>query len=189
MSSNLSLAKSIRTCNVHSGNANRIQSDRFLNSGQMACVLWNGYNNKGQPIHPDSAYTKQAGCNSSLDRIAVENYLRPQYSSYVGTTASAIEGASYPNAEKLNHPYNNQMASEQLKGRGKMVREYLKNVPQYGGPVASGTPFQKVACKSCKHNPIYRNVQAQAQRADLMRKVNIRNKLGATSRKKAISGM
>ena len=189
MSSNLSLAKSIRTCNVHSGNANRIQSDRFLNSGQMACVLWNGYNNKGQPIHPDSHYTKQAGCNSSLDRIAVENYLRPQYSSYIGTSASAIEGDSFPTAEKLNYPYNNQMANEQIKGHGKMIREYLTNVPQYGGAVAAGTPFRKLACKNCKHNPIYRDVQAQAQRHDLMRKVNIRNRVAGTTTKEGYSMM
>jgi hypothetical protein len=39
-----------------------------------------------------SFYTKRAGCNSSLDRITVENFLRPKYTNYVTTNAAGIAG-------------------------------------------------------------------------------------------------
>ena len=77
--SNLSLQKSIRTCKVETGWANRIESDRFLNPNVMVCPLWNGMNLKGQAVCPDSFVTKSRGCNSAKDRVVVENDLRPDY--------------------------------------------------------------------------------------------------------------
>lgn len=48
----ISLEKSVRTCSVNTGEANRIQSDRFFNPQNMVCIPWNGLNNKGQEVSP-----------------------------------------------------------------------------------------------------------------------------------------
>jgi hypothetical protein len=97
MSYSLSLEKSIRTCDVNVGEANRIQSDRFFNPQNMVCIPWNGYNNKGQVVSPDSWYTKTPGCDSAEDRVLVENMQRPQYMSYVTLGAQGIAGDFYGN--------------------------------------------------------------------------------------------
>lgn len=93
----MSLEKSVRTCDVNVGEANRIQSDRFLNPNNMVCIPWNGLNNKGQEVCPDSFYTKTPGCDSAEDRVSVENSLRPSYMSYVTLGAQGIDGSIYGN--------------------------------------------------------------------------------------------
>ncbi len=103
MSGALSLEKSVRTCQVNVGEANRIQSDRFENPMNMVCIPWNGLNNKGQVVSPDSFYTKTPGCNSAEDRVMVENAQRPNYMSYVTLGAQGIKGNIYGNMEaKVN---------------------------------------------------------------------------------------
>jgi hypothetical protein len=91
----MSLEKSVRTCSVNVGEANRIQSDRFFNPNTMVCVPWNGLNNKGQEVCPDSFWTKTPGCNSAEDRVVVENALRPKYIDYVTLGAQGIQGDIY----------------------------------------------------------------------------------------------
>ena len=98
--SSLSLDASIRTCKVETGEAARIESDRFLNPNNMVCVPWNGYNLTGQQVSPDSFYTKTAGCNSALDRVSVENDLRPDYAAYVNLNVSGIQGDIYGNTRQ-----------------------------------------------------------------------------------------
>lgn len=89
----LSLNASLRTCKVEQGYASRIQSDRFENPGLMVCPVWSGYDSANRPVAYDSFYTKSAGCNSPLDRVAVENDLRPHYMEYINLDA---EGFRYP---------------------------------------------------------------------------------------------
>lgn len=89
----LSLNGSLRTCKVEQGYAPRIQSDRFENPGLMTCPVWSGFDLANRPVAYDSFYTKSAGCNSPLDRVAVENDLRPQYMEYINLDA---EGFRYP---------------------------------------------------------------------------------------------
>lgn len=93
----ISLEKSVRTCDVNVGEASRIQSDRFFNPRNMVCIPWNGINNKGQTVCPDSFYTKTAGCDSAEDRVMVENALRPKYINYVTLGAQGIGGHIYGN--------------------------------------------------------------------------------------------
>ena len=93
--SNLSLDASIRTCKVETGEANRIESDRFLNPNNMVCIPWNGYNLKGQNVCADSFYTKTPGCNSALDRVSVESHLRPDYAAYINLNMAGIQGDIY----------------------------------------------------------------------------------------------
>lgn len=91
----ISLLGSINVCKVNTGWANKIQSDRFENPSNLLCPLWNGQDNFGRFVHPDSYYTKNAGCNSADDRIAVENFLRPQYMEYVALDAAGFQAPLY----------------------------------------------------------------------------------------------
>lgn len=95
----ISLEKSVRTCDVNVGEANRIQSDRFFNPQNMVCIPWNGLNNKGQEVSPDSFYTKTPGCDSAEDRVMVENAQRPKYMNYVTLGAQGISGHIYGNMD------------------------------------------------------------------------------------------
>lgn len=88
--SQLSLTGSLRTCKVDQGWASRIQSDRFENPELLVCPVWSGYDNANRPVCVDSYYTKSPGCNSPLDRIDVENYLRPQYMEYINLDAEGF---------------------------------------------------------------------------------------------------
>jgi hypothetical protein len=95
--SSLSLDASIRTCKVEAGEASRIESDRFLNPNNMICIPWSGQNNKGQTVCADSYYTKRRGCNSALDRVGVENHLRPDYATYINLNVAGLKGDIYGN--------------------------------------------------------------------------------------------
>lgn len=88
--SQISLTGSLRTCKVDQGWAPRIQSDRFENPELLVCPVWSGYDNANRPVCVDSFYTKSPGCNSPLDRVDVENYLRPQYMEYINLDAEGF---------------------------------------------------------------------------------------------------
>lgn len=99
----ISLDSSIRTCKVDTGEATRIQSDRFMNPNLMVCPPWSGYDLTGRSVCADSFYTKKAGCNSPGDRISVENFLRPGYSSYINRNMSGLDGDIYGNGNVNSH--------------------------------------------------------------------------------------
>ena len=46
----------------------------------------------GRPVCADSFYTKRSGCNSAMDRVVVENNLRPQYFDYINLSDEGIRG-------------------------------------------------------------------------------------------------
>jgi hypothetical protein len=91
----ISIDGSIRTCKVDVAQAERIESDRFLNPTNMLCPMWGGQNLKGQYVDPDSFRTKTAGCHSAQDRVVVENNLRPDYSAYLNLDTAGIQGDIY----------------------------------------------------------------------------------------------
>lgn len=91
----LSLNKSVRTCKVDTGYANKIQSARFQETDLMVCPNWQGIDTPGRFVHPDSFMTKTAGCNLPMDRVAVENYLRPTYMTYINLDASGFKADLY----------------------------------------------------------------------------------------------
>jgi len=95
MAGYVSLESSIRTCKIDPAYASKVQSDRFLNPGNMVCPIWNVYDSAGRPVCADSFDTKTAGCNSAEDRVFVENYQRPQYVEYVNLSAGGIDGEFY----------------------------------------------------------------------------------------------
>jgi hypothetical protein len=91
----LSLLKSVRSCSVDTGYANKLQSDRFLNSCQVICPVWNGMDQYGRVASPDSYMIETAGCRSALDRVDVENYQRPQYFELVNLDGFGVQGNIY----------------------------------------------------------------------------------------------
>lgn len=91
----ISLNKSVRTCKVDTGYADRIQSARFQETDLMVCPNWQGVDTPGRWVHPDSFYTKTAGCNLPMDRVAVENFLRPTYMTYINLDASGFKSDLY----------------------------------------------------------------------------------------------
>jgi hypothetical protein len=88
----ISLQGAILSCKVDTAWASRHESDRFLNPNEMVCPVWNGLNTKGQRVCENSFYTKREGCNSAMDRVSVENELRPSYSQYITLDAAGLRG-------------------------------------------------------------------------------------------------
>jgi hypothetical protein len=68
----------------------------------MVCVPWNGLNNKGQEVSPDSFWTKTPGCDSAEDRVLVENAQRPKYFNYVTLGAQGVNGDFYGRSDNDN---------------------------------------------------------------------------------------
>lgn len=95
MAGYVSLNSSIRTCKIDPAYASKIESDRFLNPGNMVCPPWTGYDSAGRPACPNSFMTKNAGCNSAQDRVLVENIQRPQYIEYVNLSSNGIKGEMF----------------------------------------------------------------------------------------------
>ena len=74
------------------GVSEQLAGYRTLYPDAMMCPLWTGTDLAGRPVCEDSFYTKRAGCNSALDRIKVEDSLRPRYAEFL-LDARGIEGA------------------------------------------------------------------------------------------------
>lgn len=165
---NISLNKSVRTCKVNTGWADRMYSDRFQNSEAIICPVWNGVDTAGRPSCKDAFYTKYQGCTSANDRIDVENLLRPQYMEYVTLDAIGISGA----AEDCdcNIGVGTTESFEYVKPMYKGVRENynydaaqgcqtLENIPRYTGQFGQGN-FRSFIEPTC--NPFsYENADAQ----------------------------
>lgn len=95
----ISLENSIKTCKVDSAWASRVHSDRFLNPSNMVCPVWHGLDNAGRPACENSFASKDAGCHSAHDRVAVENHLRPNYTEFVNLSSSGYAGNLYGGKE------------------------------------------------------------------------------------------
>ena len=70
---------------------NQAVGARTFDADLMMCPMWTGTDLAGRPVCKDSFYTKRAGCNSALDRIKVEDALRPRYGEFL-YNAQGIEG-------------------------------------------------------------------------------------------------
>lgn len=105
----ISLQGSLKTCKVDAGWANKIQSDRFQNPDLMVCPVWSGRDLTGRPVCVDSFYTKTEGCNTPLDRVDVENALRPQYMEYVNLDAYGFRSDMYDDNSESCKDANNML--------------------------------------------------------------------------------
>lgn len=145
---NISLQGSITTCRVDQSEAARYESDRIFNPTIAVCPRWRlgqdesgqvtGMNSKGQMVCANSFVTKSAGCNSAMDRVSVENALRPQYSQYVTLNA---EGITSQNMFTDGSMVRSQArARAQASGPNFGVGVAQSNAPKCGMPRHSGTP-------------------------------------------------
>jgi hypothetical protein len=145
----LSLDASLRTCKVDTAWASRVQSDRFENPNEMSCPVFTGFDLAGRQVNPDSFYTKSAGCNSALDRVDVENNLRPQYAEYINLSASGIDASIYGN-------FNNNMSYED-RGKTQNVLNNNKYITgQFGANNFSGQVYP--ACGTYPYNRAMKQV-------------------------------
>lgn len=149
--SNLSLDASIRTCKVNAENAARIESDRFLNPLNMVCIPWNGTDLTGRQVCRDSWYTMTPGCNSARQRVDVENFLRPNYSDYIGYNMSGVEGDIY-GCGNVSARQDTQVADKFIESRGKLSGQY-------------GNQWQSTNIPSCGVNS-YEKAMASVAQAD-----------------------
>ena len=149
-----SLEAALRTCKVDTGWANRIQSDRFENPNLMVCPVWSGRDLSGRPVCADSFYTKRAGCNSALDRIDVENALRPNYSALINLDPAGYTADIY----KTNMAYQEAgLQTQNLKNIPRITGQFGSN-PNYGTNVATCENYPKRVAQA-------QIAQAQRQRA------------------------
>lgn len=166
----ISLESALRTCRVDSGWANKVQSSRFLDPALMVCPVWNGLDNAGRKVCPDSFVTKTAGCNSATDRVIVENNVsRPQYMEYITLSANGIKGNIYGD--------NSIQQSSQVRTRG------LKNALNYAGHFS--TQFGGEIYPSCGMSP-YDNYSAH--QADNNRRKQAMQQYYEGYTRKAMSG-
>ena len=129
----ISLTGSLQTCSVNTGYSSKLQSDRYENPNNLLCPLWNGLDQYGRAVSYDSYYTKSPGCESALDRVAVENYQRPQYSEFI-----ALDAQGYLNPAALGAPIstreNYQKTTELMRAQA-VQQDYAKGASvgiQYG---------------------------------------------------------
>jgi len=171
----ISLEGSIRSCKVDTGWANKIQSDRFLNSNVMLCPPWNGYDTAGRPVCADSFFTKTAGCNSANDRVVVENSLRPQYIEYVNLDAQGIKGG-------LDCGVNPNMQMDTA-----CASNVLNNTHKYAGQFGVESGFRgqvRPNCLTCNNN-----VDNKAVNSQMMRNKQWKDQGYKTFNSKRLSGM
>jgi hypothetical protein len=143
--SNVSLTANILTSKVITGNADRLQTYRIQDSDAMMCPVWNGQDLTGRQAGEYSFYTKRAGCNSAMDRIVVENFLRPSYTNFVTQNAAGIGGYIYETPSKNNVQYAEANASEsQRVAAGKSTGHYGYGNPA-DGPYLPGDTAQELA--------------------------------------------
>ena len=170
--SSLSLMKSIATCRVETGNAGRIQSDRFQNPNNMVCLPWNGMDNLGRSVCADSFYTKSAGCNLATDRVDIENGLRPKYYEYIGLNALGIDANIYG-----NNPPMSVLKTQQTNSYDSNLNN---NTPNFGGQ------FQATNQPSCNMNGYER---AMAQMSQVNRGATYQNSAYNSNRSKCGGGV
>lgn len=144
----ISLESALRTCKVQTSNANKIESDRFLNPENMVCPVWNGLDTSGREVCPDSYFTKRAGCNSAEDRVIVENNQRPQYMEYINLSANGIDGSIYDNSMIYT---NSGLRTKAVQNAHNLSGSFGE---QFGGSVVG----------SCGYRP-YKQAMAQMQQA------------------------
>jgi hypothetical protein len=159
----ISLEKSVRTCSVNVGESNRIQSDRFFNPQNMVCIPWNGINNKGQEVCPDSFYTKTAGCDSAEDIVMVENGLRPKYFNYVTLGAQGVGG----------HIYGNVSATVDSLARTKFDNSRNKITGNFGGDF--GSEVRNTSCSVGAYERAMAQINQQERSQNFMQNGYVAN--------------
>jgi len=151
--STISLESALRTSKVNTGYADKIQSDRFLNPGNMVCPVWNGFDSTGRSVPENSFYTKREGCNSAQDRVSVENDQRPQYLEYITLNSGGISGTAYNRTVPT--------ASDVARGDGNRINDNTGNFGlQFSSDVRSNSGYDNYERHTAAQNLQMRQMQA-----------------------------
>jgi hypothetical protein len=153
-----SLEAALRTCKVNVGNANKLESDRFLGeSFKKTCPNFQGTDLIGRGIAPDTWMTKSRGCNTPLDRIFVENAVsRPQYYEYINLSQYTPTGEMIPITDEYIEGYR--QAPVEGFGFGQQESAYIREGAGYGKPVKDlkygpDRPYGRFYGRNLHHNP------------------------------------
>jgi hypothetical protein len=165
-----SLTAQIVSGQVDTAIAAQLFSNRIQDSNAMMCPLWTGTDLAGRPVCKDSFYTKNAGCNSALDRIEVEDSLRPRYAEFLLDARGIVGvGADYGN--------NSAVGRGSVKGPlGESVARRRRGVNLQGGNFGVVLPSEYAGGKSLNQlsvdaangyqgNPMYSSAQEMAMSA------------------------
>ena len=104
--STISIGNTIRSPKVTTGNADQYASMRIYDPDAQVCPTRANFDNYGRWAVHDTINTYAPGCFSALDRINVENSLRPDYSEYLNAWAINYPGVGYSDREKPVQPSN-----------------------------------------------------------------------------------
>jgi hypothetical protein len=192
--SNVSLTANILTSKVITGNADRLQTYRIQDSDAMMCPVWNGQDLTGRQAGEYSFYTKRAGCNSAMDRIVVENFLRPSYTNFVTQNAAGIAGYVYETPSGTNFQKAEDVAAtNQRIAAGQSTGRFGYGNPS-NGPYLPGNVRQELngVLGNPTPNPIAPSAQAFSMNAQQRRydqsgaisfnNFNVQNRMNAPQR-------
>lgn len=137
----ISLQGSLKTCKADTAWSERLQSNRFEDPENMICIPWGGRDGVGRPIGVDSWRTKTAGCNTPMDRVKVENTLRPQYMESTSIDAYGFRTDLYEKEEQSRRVYASSCAPTSLPPGICPFYPYDWNIPN----VADISTYSRVA--------------------------------------------
>jgi len=128
----ISLQSALTTCKVNTGATPQLAGARIEDPDLLLCPWWNGLDQYGRSVCYDSYNTKTAGCASALDRVAVENYLRPNYIEY-----TALDAEGYLNPAALGQPAAANTGYKQMS-----TLDMIKSAQNVNNITAPGTGLQ-----------------------------------------------
>ena len=91
----ISITKALRVPKVSQQYVNNVYSERFQDPRFNVCPVWNGQDNLGREVGYYTFNNLTNGCNDPMQRIEIENNLRPNYHPYLNTEGIDAEDQQY----------------------------------------------------------------------------------------------
>lgn len=165
--SGVSIYDAVRVSKVNVGNAPMYAGMRSFDPSAQVCPARSNVSDSGVVgVARDSIQTYTAGCFSPLDRITVENNLRPRYSVYLRASAINDPGVGDPNLTAANPdaqggPYDSRFGNGQQFGQqlpwNEMIPQVKYTSMHASSPdVASNPQLQEANQVDCFMNTLNR---------------------------------
>jgi len=91
----VSISKALRIPKVSTAFAPNAESERFQDPRFSVCPAWNSQDNLGRNVSYFSFNSLTAGCHDPMQRIVVENFLRPSYHPYLNAQGISEDEYSF----------------------------------------------------------------------------------------------
>jgi len=163
------LTGATRNCKVNTGWASRIESDRFLNSQEMMCPAWSGYDTAGRAVCANSFVHTRAGCSPASYRITVENALRPQYAEFINLDAGGFQSPAL---------YSDSLPYQQEGLRQQNLNNVNNLTGNFGTQFGSKLNTYTACCKTGGHDAAMSQMQRAGQYNTLSAGVQARQQCG-----------